>query len=217
MILSSLREPPHGSPIYNLPYVRQLKERSVEKKVLVAQAPYFDTATQAWVTPSAVTHKTETVQECPAGLAGIQKCDIITAVNWQPFLRGGGQLLSNNGRGASAVTLCKRAAVSVLRVVSGRTFKFQSRVQDALRYYRIFIRRRCQLYNAIAHLASTGRAGFLVRALHSASYLPSLKFDDPAFAMAEELVRRAACLPQPATQQDDVRVFCCRTESCVLY
>ena len=203
MVLSSLREPPQGSPVFLLPYIRQLKTRTVTRTVYngglaAAVAPVFDKKTRKWVTPApsdsgaGVEHVEETI--CPTGDAGLQICDIVNGINWEPFHGRGMELLHGT---PGEPNFLKFAAFSVLRVVKEGAPLFHARVANALRYFRIFKRRRLQLVNGLRRLLSTlgEHDGLLVRAVFDASFLAVL-VDDPLYSLARKLLSRKRRLPQ---------------------
>ncbi len=204
MVLSALREPPKGSVVFYLPYIRQLKVRVVETTVAeAAAAPVYDKATRQWTVRALAAQaagaggasgrnaevvRTET---CPTGDAGLRVCDVVAAVNWAAFHGRGSRLLTNDGnKDPAAPNLVKFAAISVLRMVRAGRQAQLAHVDDALRHFRIFCRRRTQLLDAIRHLLRTSRAGFLVRAVHDASFMPSLVRDDPLYALGLQLLAR---------------------------
>ena len=80
---------------------------------------------------------------------------------------------------------------------------FQEHAEDALRYFRTFRRRRAQLLDAMRHLLRTQSAGFLVRAVHDASFMPCLTDDDPLYEIARQLLQRWHELPPNVTAQPE--------------
>ena len=208
--MSTLREPPSGSLAYRLPYIRELKKLVTDKKVrklksgsivnYTSTVPVYDKLTRKWVVPSA-TKDTAAASEpeyeeeivhsetCPSGDAGIEICDILAAVNWVPFLRGGSQILVNHGYGKSVPMLLKFGALSVLRLVKRGRDAFHARINNALRHFGIFKRRKTQLLKGIRHVLRTGSAGLLTRAIYDARFVPSLS-RGKLFALAEQLLAK---------------------------